>query len=61
MGCNSSGQLGLNEPYTKFKSSPMLVDFFLNVKLTFISCGAFHTVALTSKGEAYAWGLNQFG
>jgi alpha-tubulin suppressor-like RCC1 family protein len=26
-----------------------------------VSCGAFHTVALTENGEAYSWGSNTYG
>jgi alpha-tubulin suppressor-like RCC1 family protein len=32
-----------------------------NVEWTHIACGAFHTVALTKKGEVYTWGQNENG
>lgn len=30
-------------------------------KIEWISCGGSHTVAVTSRGEAYSWGEGRFG
>lgn len=61
MGCNSHGQLGINEPYLEQKFSPVLVDLLLNKKLQNVSCGANHTIVSTRQGDVFAWGSNDFG
>lgn len=61
MGRNDSGQLGINQPYIEAKHSPVLVDSLLNFKLQAVSCGKLHTLVLTSLGDVFAWGNNDFG
>ena len=38
-----------------------LNKYLLNEKIIDISCGGYHTLVLTSNGEVYAWGANNFG
>lgn len=49
MGCNTQGQLGIDDPYTHQKSSPVLVEALVNSKPVFVSCGNNHSLALMSK------------
>ena len=54
MGNGLHGQLGINS-YIK-TASPIRVNPIRNIKVTSISCGTNHTVALTSSNTVYAWG-----
>lgn len=69
-GLGNKGRLG----YTKtkfgeetsetdawFTPKPIRVKFPDKVKIARVSCGADHTLALTDKGEIWAWGVGQFG
>lgn len=61
MGSNSLGQLGIDDPYTQFKSSPVLIESLVSKKPLQVSCGGNHTLALMRNGEAYSWGNNENG
>jgi len=50
MGDNKSGQLGISQPGLDFKIAPVLVDSLINIKLTGVSCGAYHTLVCTEGG-----------
>ncbi|KAK6640099.1 hypothetical protein RUM43_008376 [Polyplax serrata] len=58
-GCSKYGQLGLGEvqksPY------PRLVSGLCNVTVVTLSCGQFHTLALTSQGSVFSWGWGVHG
>lgn len=59
-GDNGFGQLGINstEPLTNV---PKLVKSLAKVQVVQVACGSNHTLALTSGGELYSWGLNSLG
>ena len=77
MGNNVNGQLGLNlkvkKEKAKSKGDPMPGDFhrcfspepvrFVNMesKVVKIACGEQHTLALTQRGQVYAWGQAKHG
>ncbi|KAH7429287.1 hypothetical protein KP509_09G040000 [Ceratopteris richardii] len=58
MGSTVYGQLG--NPNADGKA-PALVEKLHDVFIQEIACGAFHFVALTSKGEVYTWGKGANG
>ncbi|KAL4431712.1 hypothetical protein ABPG74_017341 [Tetrahymena malaccensis] len=55
----NKGQLGLG--HVKDIENPEKLKFFEGKKIVKVSCGQFHTVALTSENELYAWGAGEFG
>ncbi len=62
LGRNAEGQLGLGiEPDQKEIQVPQLVMPLFGKKVTKITCGGSHTLALTSKNEVYAWGCGKNG
>ena len=61
MGNNNFGQLGIDDPYTHNKCSPVLVEALVSKKPYSISCGSNHTLALMKNGDVYAWGCNEHG
>ncbi|KAF0976941.1 hypothetical protein FDP41_004236 [Naegleria fowleri] len=61
-GRNDYGQLGnLEGTSSSFIFSPTRVLIPSNVRIADISSGAFHTVMLTTTGEVYAFGNNDYG
>jgi alpha-tubulin suppressor-like RCC1 family protein len=40
---------------------PKLNEYLLDLNIIDMSCGYYHTIVLTSSGDVYAWGHNQFG
>lgn len=58
-GSNSAGQIGLGDDmlYQNI-STPTMV--FEN-GIAQVSCGGFHTMAITDSGDLYAWGQNSYG
>ncbi|CAI4233274.1 unnamed protein product [Auanema sp. JU1783] len=59
-GHNAFGQLGLG--HSLQGTSPTLIAGILkNEKITFISCGGHHSVAISEKGEVFTWGMNSSG
>lgn len=59
-GWNKNGQLGLA---SQLVDSPSFcqVPNLLPHKITKVSCGWNHTMALTEAGSVYVWGSNAFG
>lgn len=59
-GRGDSGQLGSNEVSMKsagdFCERPVRPTFPAGTKLSSISCGGNHNLAITEKGEVYTWG-----
>lgn len=54
---NDQGQLGTGDDHAK-KIPTKLTSFgFVNT----VSCGQYHSVALTSDGQIFSWGSNQHG
>ncbi|KAG1690342.1 hypothetical protein DVH05_028222 [Phytophthora capsici] len=58
-GMNDCGQLGLD--HTQHQHTPQLVDALSSQVVTKVACGLYHTVAVTSGGEVYAFGKNDYG
>jgi len=55
-GLESSGQLGLGSSRTK-AITPQKVEALCGLGVTQLSCGMYHTLALTDKGEVYSFGF----
>ncbi len=58
-GLNTNGQLGVGD--TAQRNSPVLVGLPAGVTATAVSAGTSHSLAATSTGVVYAWGLNTNG
>lgn len=64
-----SGQLGIGEKWLQESddegllgvSQPHLVDGFDGEKVVQVACGAFHSAAVTEKGNVYIWGKEDYG
>ena len=61
MGSNSCGQLGINDPYSQQKYSPVLIESMLDKNPFQVKCGDFHSLVVCDNGETYAWGSNKYG
>jgi alpha-tubulin suppressor-like RCC1 family protein len=59
-GAGESGQLGTGRCTNR--DIPMRVEIlntdYTDAKISSVSCGFGHTIALSSNGEVYSWGLN---
>ncbi len=63
-GCPEQNQLGRRCVQRDIKESalrPGGVGFKRGVHVAKIACGSYHSFALDSQGQVYAWGLNNFG
>lgn len=60
-GDNSAGQLGRATGGFTFSSMPGQVLDIINISISSIAAGAFHTIAATTGGAVWAWGLNSQG
>jgi hypothetical protein len=58
-GKNDEGQLG--DGTTISRSTPVQVLELYGKTITDISAGGFHTLSVTSEGEVYSWGANNYG
>lgn len=56
-GSNSCGQLGHDKPGT----SPELVGALDTQKITSVSCGQAHSLAVSEQGQVFAWGAGEGG
>ncbi len=59
-GGGLAGQLGIGTT-AKFRCSPQPVKVAESESFIDIACGWAHSLALTSKGKLWTWGLNNFG
>jgi alpha-tubulin suppressor-like RCC1 family protein len=50
--------LGMNDKYVY---RPVINLYLNDLEIIDMSCGALHTLVLTSSGDIYSWGLNNFG
>jgi len=60
-GSNECGQLGMWSVGSTNKHKPTKVFRFSGNKIVKISCGFWHSIALSEKGRVYSWGLNRVG
>lgn len=62
IGFRLTNQFEIGVTTTKWKITiPTKITLPNNEKLSFISCGAFHTACITSNGSCYIWGFNKYG
>jgi hypothetical protein len=59
-GWNRFGQVG-NDRISECESLPIKLDAFNGEKIVSISCGSYHSMALTINGRAFIWGFNTSG
>jgi len=64
-GNNTYGQLGLgnNTAASSVDFAPKEITYFTNnnIQITKVSCGQYFTIALSSTGNLYSWGINSPG
>ena len=58
-GSNNFGELGLGDKNER--STPTLLSLPNNERISFITCGQFHTMCLTQNNLCYVWGGNDYG
>ena len=61
MGSNADGRLGVSDPSLKETRTPLLVKDLAHLRICAVSSGGSHSVALTSEGQAFAWGKGDSG
>nr|XP_012137181.1 PREDICTED: probable E3 ubiquitin-protein ligase HERC4 isoform X1 [Megachile rotundata] len=59
-GSNSDGQLGLGTD-VKNEIKPKLISSLAGVPIAFITCGGYHSMAISKSGAVFGWGKNTFG
>jgi hypothetical protein len=59
-GDNGCGQIG-NGSENEYQIAPIEVNGFNNESVVMISCGNWHSMALTKNGRVYSWGDNRYG
>ncbi|KAK9506239.1 hypothetical protein O3M35_008210 [Rhynocoris fuscipes] len=59
-GSDKYGQLGVNS-FGEDVRKPKIVKILATYNVIQIACGYRHCLALTNKGELYAWGSNEYG
>jgi hypothetical protein len=58
-GCNKNGQIG--NGCNAEQLTPIKVNDFNDERIVMISCGYWHSMALTESGRVFSWGCNGFG
>ena len=58
-GSNKDGRLGINDDSVSHSSCPCLIKSL--PRISKVACGASHSMALSTSGELYTWGLGRFG
>eukprot|EP00698_Gefionella_okellyi_P005691 TRINITY_DN15158_c0_g1_i1.p1 TRINITY_DN15158_c0_g1~~TRINITY_DN15158_c0_g1_i1.p1 ORF type:complete len:374 (+),score=45.87 TRINITY_DN15158_c0_g1_i1:36-1157(+) len=58
-GCGADGQLGHGT--TANELLPARVDVLKGTAIVDVACGGQHTVALSSNGQVWSWGLGEYG
>ena len=64
LGYKSIDQTGFTkneDDEVQIQKIPKLVYFRNNIKIRSLSCGFFHTLALTEERNVYAWGSSKYG
>jgi alpha-tubulin suppressor-like RCC1 family protein len=57
-GCNDQGQIG-NKNENLYQLLPVKINSFIGQNIVAISCGNWHSLALTEIGTVYSWGSNR--
>jgi alpha-tubulin suppressor-like RCC1 family protein len=60
MGSNEYGKLGIGADKSHKKNIPCLVYDLQDYFITHISCGWYHTAAVTEEGKLFTWGRGKF-
>ncbi|KAL8688145.1 MAG: hypothetical protein Q9218_005867, partial [Villophora microphyllina] len=60
-GFGPGGRLGTGDETTRFTFVPLCTGALANRRVVDIGLGQNHSVAITSKGEVFSWGNNEFG
>eukprot|EP01083_Nonionella_stella_P097683 274563_1 len=70
-GANTFGQLGIGtigntfdeNNKTQLTKQPQFIDYFMHVnqKIIQITCGSYHSCALSKTGDIYTWGQGKYG
>lgn len=55
----SRGQLGHGD--VEKRDEPVIIDALCGIEIVKISCGFWHSAALSSQGDMYMWGSNSNG
>eukprot|EP01106_Pelomyxa_sp_JSP_P019146 TRINITY_DN940_c0_g2_i5.p1 TRINITY_DN940_c0_g2~~TRINITY_DN940_c0_g2_i5.p1 ORF type:complete len:233 (+),score=17.85 TRINITY_DN940_c0_g2_i5:604-1302(+) len=58
-GWNGNGQLGLGN--SDIRLSPTPLSQFCGTHIQLVSCGCYHSILRTEKGEMFVWGYNHDG
>jgi E3 ubiquitin-protein ligase HERC2 len=58
-GCGARYALGTGRTEDCYK--PKVISFPSNVKIIQVSCGSYHSLALTADGRLYSWGYGAYG
>ncbi|XP_059113876.1 E3 ISG15--protein ligase Herc6-like [Peromyscus eremicus] len=59
-GAGSEGQLGIGE-FKKINLTPMKIKALAGIKIIQVSCGHYHSLALSEDGQVFSWGKNSQG
>ncbi|XP_023409026.1 probable E3 ubiquitin-protein ligase HERC6 isoform X2 [Loxodonta africana] len=59
-GAGSEGQLGIGE-FKELNFTPMKVKALAGIKIIQVSCGHYHSLALSQDGQVFSWGNNSHG
>ncbi|KAL8825414.1 MAG: hypothetical protein Q9191_004433 [Dirinaria sp. TL-2023a] len=60
-GFGSGGRLGTGDETTRFHYVPVFGGGLMGKKVNQVGLGQNHTIAISSHGEAFTWGINAFG
>ncbi len=58
-GIGTRGQLGQGDLLSR--ETPSLIEALAGINVTSISCGNWHSMALTEHKDIYSWGINNYG
>ena len=59
-GRGFEGQLGIAKNF-ETSSTPKYLKYFYNNPVTYIACGAYHSLAITQEKKLYGWGEARLG
>ncbi|XP_028751081.1 probable E3 ubiquitin-protein ligase HERC6 isoform X4 [Peromyscus leucopus] len=59
-GAGSEGQLGIGE-FKKINLTPTKIKALTGIKIIQVSCGHYHSLALSEDGQVFSWGKNSQG